>query len=100
VELRGLEPLTSSMPSTVDLCGGPALSLGDWSRASALDRDFARGSVSSLVISVVVKLTFSLRTLLLPEKCSPASVRTLQEMHRDRGGDGRRHTGAHAALPP
>jgi hypothetical protein len=26
VELRGLEPLTSSMPSTVDLCGGPALS--------------------------------------------------------------------------
>jgi hypothetical protein len=25
VELRGLEPLTSSMPSTVGLCGGPAL---------------------------------------------------------------------------
>jgi hypothetical protein len=48
----------------------------------------------------VVKLTFSLRTLLLPEKCSPASVRTVQEMHHDRGGDGREHTGAHAALPP
>jgi site-specific DNA recombinase len=27
VELRGLEPLTSSMPSTVGLCGGPALRL-------------------------------------------------------------------------
>jgi hypothetical protein len=25
VELRGLEPLTSSMPSKVGLCGGPAL---------------------------------------------------------------------------
>jgi hypothetical protein len=28
VELRGLEPLTSSMPSTVDVCGGPALREG------------------------------------------------------------------------
>jgi hypothetical protein len=28
---------------------------GDWSRASALDRDFARGLVNSLVISVVVR---------------------------------------------
>jgi hypothetical protein len=27
VELRGLEPLTSSMPSTVGLCGAPALTL-------------------------------------------------------------------------
>ena len=27
VELKGLEPLTSSMPSTVGLCGGPALRL-------------------------------------------------------------------------
>ena len=27
VELRGLEPLTSSMPSTVGLCGGPASTL-------------------------------------------------------------------------
>src|SRR5688572_1043694 len=34
---------------------------GDWSLASAVDRDCASGLVSSLVISVVVKLTFSLR---------------------------------------
>jgi hypothetical protein len=27
VELRGLEPLTSSMPSTVGRCDGPALSV-------------------------------------------------------------------------
>jgi hypothetical protein len=27
LELRGFEPLTSSMPSTAGLCGGPALSL-------------------------------------------------------------------------
>jgi hypothetical protein len=27
VELRGLEPLTASMPSTVGLCSGPALRL-------------------------------------------------------------------------
>ena len=27
MELRGLEPLTSSMPSTVGLCGGAALRL-------------------------------------------------------------------------
>ena len=27
VELKGLEPVTSSMPSTVGLCGGPALRL-------------------------------------------------------------------------
>jgi hypothetical protein len=33
----------------------------DWTSASAVDRDSARGLVSSLVISVV-KLTFSLRT--------------------------------------
>jgi hypothetical protein len=34
---------------------------GDWSSARSVDRDCASGLVSSLVISVVVKLTFSLR---------------------------------------
>ena len=34
----------------------------DWTPASAVDRDSASGLVSSLVISLVVKLTFSLRT--------------------------------------
>jgi hypothetical protein len=34
---------------------------GEWSPASSVDRDCASGLVSSLVISVVVKLTFSLR---------------------------------------
>jgi hypothetical protein len=34
---------------------------GEWSPESALDCDCASGLVSSLVISVVVKLTFSLR---------------------------------------
>jgi hypothetical protein len=33
---------------------------GDWSPESTVDRDYASGLVSSLVISVVVKLTFSL----------------------------------------
>ena len=54
MELRGLEPLTSSMPSTVGLCGGPALRLASGPPPSL-------GLVSSLVISLVVKLTFSLR---------------------------------------
>jgi hypothetical protein len=53
MELRGLEPLTSSMPSTVELCGGPTLRRGNWSPASAVNRHFGRGLVSSLVISVV-----------------------------------------------
>ena len=39
------------------------LDAGDWSRASAVDRDCASGLVSSLVISVVIKMTFSLRKL-------------------------------------
>jgi hypothetical protein len=34
---------------------------GEWLPASSADRDCASGLVSSLVISVVVKLTFSLR---------------------------------------
>jgi hypothetical protein len=34
----------------------------NWTPASAVDRDSAGGLVSSLVVSVVVKLTFSLRT--------------------------------------
>ena len=37
------------------------LEAGDWSPASAVDRDCASGLVSSLVSSVVVKLTFSSR---------------------------------------
>jgi hypothetical protein len=35
---------------------------GDWSPASSVDRDCTSRLVSSLVISVVVKLTFSFRT--------------------------------------
>ena len=51
---RGLGPLTSSMPSTVGLRGGPARG---WQliTPSAVDRDWARGLVSSLVISVGVR---------------------------------------------
>ena len=45
---------------------------GDWSPESAVDRDCASGLVSSLVISVVVKLTFSLRRL------RPARLRMLR----------------------
>jgi hypothetical protein len=37
------------------------LEAGEWSSASSDDRGCASGLVSSLVISVVVKLTFSLR---------------------------------------
>jgi len=58
VELRGLEPLTSSMPSTIGLRGGKALRLAIGHPGSAVDCDCASGLVSSLVISVVVKLTF------------------------------------------
>jgi hypothetical protein len=35
---------------------------GEWSPASSVDRDCASGLVGSLVISVVVKLTFWLRS--------------------------------------
>jgi hypothetical protein len=41
VGLRGLEPLTSSMPSTVGLCGGPALigkQFGNQRRRQTIDR--------------------------------------------------------------
>jgi hypothetical protein len=48
----------------VNLCGGRA-SGDDWTLASAVDRDFASGLESSLVISVVDKPTFSLRGLRL-----------------------------------
>jgi hypothetical protein len=60
VELRGLEPLTSSMPSTVGLCGGPALRLAIGHPRPPLTATVRADLVSSLVISVVVKLTFSL----------------------------------------
>jgi hypothetical protein len=54
VELRGLEPLTSSMPSTIGLRGGRALRLAIGHPGSAVDCDCASGLVSSLGISVLV----------------------------------------------
>ena len=45
---------------------------GDWSPESSVDRDCASRLVSSLVISVVVKLTFSLRKWRQAQ--APASV--------------------------
>jgi hypothetical protein len=67
VELRGLEPLTSSMPSTVGVCGGGGPQAGNWSPASAVDRDCASGLVSSLVSSVVVSRSTRWVTLKLSQ---------------------------------
>ena len=57
---------------------------GDWSPASAVDGDRASGLVSSLVISVVVKLTLSLRRLRLAGSCarSRAITRRRSEWRR------------------
>ena len=78
--------LTSSMPSTVSLCDCGPLSR-DWSPAFAPDRDFARGSVSSsLVISAIVKLAFSLQRLRPSRAGTPYAsgpVRSAQPVHLD-----------------
>jgi hypothetical protein len=54
--LRRLEPdLFHAVDSRPVKSSGPES--GDWSPVSTVDRDYASGLVSSLVISVVVKLT-------------------------------------------
>jgi hypothetical protein len=59
----------------------------DWSSASAVDRACASGLVSSLVISLVVKLTFSLRRLRLAGAACVAGDSRVHCVHLDHGHD-------------
>jgi hypothetical protein len=63
------------------------LEAGDWSPASAVDGDGASGVVSSLVISVVVKITFSLRRMRLRQDLSFTRPTPLHGLHRSMSGD-------------
>jgi hypothetical protein len=103
VELRGLEPLTSSMPSTGRPVWRTASEARGWSPAYSVDRDCASRLVSSLVISVVVKLTFSLRRLRLAAgraRCGRPSVHCVHPDHdHDVAGAHTGHTAASTAEP-
>ena len=60
---------------------------GEWSPASSVDRDCASGLVSSLVISLVVKLTFSLRRFRLAWDCAGCGRLSVHCVHPDHDHD-------------